>query len=132
MLHVAVLAAVAFSSGAIVAYAVAKWRENTLGAIRDARLRSEVELARREATVDAAELHAKAEAEKSEATRLKTAAEAEARPAISAAADEPAATKGEDDQDDEQEGERHDNHQARSGALEILELTAPLQCIALR
>ena len=31
-----ILAAVAFSSGAIVAYAVAKWRENTLGAIREA------------------------------------------------------------------------------------------------
>ena len=46
-----ILAAVAFSSGALVAYAVAKWRENTLGAIRDARLRSEVELARREATM---------------------------------------------------------------------------------
>ena len=28
-----ILAAVAFSSGAIVAYAVAKWRENTLGAV---------------------------------------------------------------------------------------------------
>ena len=76
-----ILAAVAFSSGALVAYAVAKWRENTLGAIRDARLRSEVELARREATVDAAELHAIAEAEKSDAARLKTSAEAEAHAA---------------------------------------------------
>ena len=76
-----ILAAVAFSSGAIVAYAVAKWRENTLGAIRDARLRSEVELARREATVEAAELHAKAEAEQREAARLKAAAEAEVRQA---------------------------------------------------
>jgi hypothetical protein len=47
-----------------VAYAVAKWRENTLGAVREARLRSEAELARREASVEAAELHAQAEAEK--------------------------------------------------------------------
>ncbi|MFM9146961.1 MAG: hypothetical protein ACKORI_02380, partial [Verrucomicrobiota bacterium] len=62
-----ILAAVAFSSGAIVAYAVAKWRESTLGAMRDARLRSEVELARREATVEAAEMHARAEGEKREA-----------------------------------------------------------------
>ena len=76
-----ILAAVAFSSGAIVAYAVAKWRENTLGAIRDARLRSEVELARREATVEAAELHAQAEAEQREAARLKAAAELEVRQA---------------------------------------------------
>ena len=76
-----ILAAVAFSSGAIVAYAVAKWRENTLGAIRDARLRSEVELARREATVEAAELHAQAEAEQREAARLKAAADLEVRQA---------------------------------------------------
>ncbi|TSA36375.1 MAG: ribonuclease Y [Opitutales bacterium] len=73
-----ILASVAFSSGAIVAYAVAKWRENTLGALRDARLRTEVELARREATVEASELHAKAEAEKREANQLKAAAEIEA------------------------------------------------------
>lgn len=72
-----ILAAVAFSSGAIVAYAVAKWRENTLGAIRDARLRSEVELARREATVEAAELHAQAEAEHQSAARAKAEAAVE-------------------------------------------------------
>ncbi|MEY3548817.1 MAG: hypothetical protein RLZZ552_1185 [Verrucomicrobiota bacterium] len=72
-----ILAAVAFSSGAIVAYAVAKWRENTLGAVREARLRSEVELARREATVEAAELHAQAEAEKRAAERAMAEAEAE-------------------------------------------------------
>jgi ribonuclease Y len=76
-----ILAAVAFASGGIVSYAVAKWRENTLGAIRDARLRSEVELARREATIEAAELHAKAEAEKRESARLKAAAELEAKAA---------------------------------------------------
>ncbi|PHX79098.1 MAG: ribonuclease Y [Opitutia bacterium] len=72
-----ILAAVAFSTGAIVAYAVAKWRENTLGAIRDARLRSEVELARREATVEAAELHAQAEAEQRLAARAKAEAAVE-------------------------------------------------------
>ena len=70
-----ILAAVAFSSGALVAYGVAKWRENTLGAIRDARLRNEVELARREVSVEAAELHAQAEAEQREAARLKADAE---------------------------------------------------------
>jgi ribonuclease Y len=73
-----ILAAVAFSSGAIVAYAVAKWRENTLGAVREARLRDEIELARREATVEAAELHARAEAEQREAARAKADAAAEA------------------------------------------------------
>lgn len=76
-----ILAAVAFSSGAIVAYAVAKWRESTLGAMRDARLRSEVELARREATVEAAEMHARAEGEKREAEELRRRAEAEKREA---------------------------------------------------
>ena len=73
-----ILAAVAFSSGAIVAYAVAKWRENTLGTVREARLRSEVELARREATVEAAELHAQAEAEQRSAERAMADAEAAA------------------------------------------------------
>jgi ribonuclease Y len=76
-----ILAAVAFASGGIVAYSVAKWRENTLGAIREARLRNEVELARREATVEAAELHARAEAEQREAARLKAGAEGEAQAA---------------------------------------------------
>ena len=73
-----ILAAVAFSSGAIVAYAVAKWRENTLGAVREARLRSEVELARREATVEAAELHAQAEDVHRTAARAMADAEAAA------------------------------------------------------
>ncbi len=82
-----ILAAVAFSSGAIVAYAVAKWRENTLGSIRDARLRTEVDFTRREATVEAAELHSKAEAEKREAAGLKAAAEDEARTANEMRAD---------------------------------------------
>ena len=82
-----ILAAVAFSSGAIVAYAVAKWRENTLGALRDARLRSEVELARREATVEAAELHARAETEKREAEDLHRRAQAEKREADELAED---------------------------------------------
>jgi ribonuclease Y len=72
-----ILAAVAFSSGAIVAYAVAKWRENTLGALREVRLRTEIELARREATVEASELHAQAEIEKREMLRLKAIVEAE-------------------------------------------------------
>ncbi|MFM7398968.1 MAG: hypothetical protein ACKO4N_08410, partial [Verrucomicrobiota bacterium] len=82
-----ILAAVAFSSGAIVAYAVAKWRENTLGALREDRLRAEVELARREATVEAAELHAQAEAEKREAEALHQRAEAEKREAEERAED---------------------------------------------
>jgi ribonucrease Y len=73
-----ILAAVAFSSGAIVAYAVAKWRENTLGALREVRLRTEIELARREATVEASELHAQAEVEKREVQRLKALLEVEA------------------------------------------------------
>ncbi|MFN5655598.1 MAG: hypothetical protein ACK47U_06970, partial [Verrucomicrobiota bacterium] len=77
-----ILAAVAFSSGAIVAYAVAKWRENTLGAVREARLRSEVELARREATVEAAELHA--QAEDVQRTAARAMADAEAAAAASA------------------------------------------------
>ncbi|MEN9653688.1 MAG: hypothetical protein RL303_1408 [Verrucomicrobiota bacterium] len=80
-----ILAAVAFSSGAIVAYAVAKWRENTLGAVREARLKAEVELARREASVEAAELQAEAEASQREAARLHAAATAEAEAAGEAA-----------------------------------------------
>ena len=74
-----ILAAVAFSSGAIVAYAVAKWRESTLGALRETRLKNEIELARREASVEAAELHAQAQDEQREAQRLLTAAKAEAK-----------------------------------------------------
>ena len=80
-----ILAAVAFSSGAIVAYAVAKWRENTLGTVREARLKAEVELARREASVEAAELQAEAEASQREAARLHAAATAEAEAAGEAA-----------------------------------------------
>jgi ribonuclease Y len=76
-----ILAAVAFSSGAIVAYAVAKWRESTLGALREVRLKNEIELARREATVEAAELHAKAQDEQREAHRLLAEAKAEAQAA---------------------------------------------------
>ena len=72
-----ILAAVAFSSGAIVAYAVAKWRENTLGALREVRLRTEIELARREATVEASELHAKTETERREILRLQALIESE-------------------------------------------------------
>ncbi len=82
-----ILAAVAFSSGAIVAYAVAKWRESTLGALREARLRSEVELARREASVEAAELHAQAEAEKREAEEARRLALEERREAEELAED---------------------------------------------
>lgn len=78
-----ILAAVAFSSGAIVAYAVAKWRESTLGALRETRLRNEIELARREATVEAAELHAQAQAEQREAHRLLAEAKAETQVAES-------------------------------------------------
>jgi ribonuclease Y len=76
-----ILAAVAFSSGAIVAYAVAQWRESTLGALREVRLKNEIELARREATVEAAELHAKAQDEQREAHRLLAEAKAEAQAA---------------------------------------------------
>lgn len=82
-----ILAAVAFSSGAIVAYAVAKWRESTLGALREARLKNEIELARREATVEAAELHAQAQDEQREAHRLLAEAKAETQVAESLKAD---------------------------------------------
>ena len=82
-----ILAAVAFSSGAIVAYAVAKWRESTLGALREARLKNEIELARREATVEAAELHAKAQDEQREAHRLLAEAKSEAQAAEALKAD---------------------------------------------
>jgi ribonuclease Y len=82
-----ILAAVAFSSGAIVAYAVAKWRESTLGALREARLKNEIELARREATVEAAELHAQAQDEQREARRLLAEAKAEAQTAENLKAD---------------------------------------------
>ena len=76
-----ILAAVAFSSGAIAAYGMAKLRENAIGAVNEARLRSEVELARREATLEAAELQATAENAFREAARLKATAEVEAQAA---------------------------------------------------
>ncbi len=56
-----IIAAVAFSTGAIVAYAMAKWRETTLNQLHERRLRQEVELARREAAAAAAESMAEAE-----------------------------------------------------------------------
>ena len=64
------IAAVTFSCGAIAAYAIAKWHENSRGALREAKLRAEVELARREAALEAAELRAEAEDEKRLADRL--------------------------------------------------------------
>jgi ribonucrease Y len=79
-----IIAAVAFSSGAIVAYAVAKWRESTLQQLHERRLRSEVELARREGTAAAAEAQAVADAEQAEA---RLAAEAARRDADAAAQD---------------------------------------------
>ncbi len=79
-----IIAAVAFSSGAIVAYAVAKWRESTLQQLHERRLRTEVELARREGAAAAAEAQAVADAEKAEA---RLAAEAARRDAAQAAQD---------------------------------------------
>lgn len=73
-----ILASVAFSSGAIVAYAVAKWRESTLGDLREARLKNEIELARRAASVEAAEVQAQAHDANREAHRLLAAAKVEA------------------------------------------------------
>ena len=72
-----ILASVAFSSGAIVAYAVAKWRESTLGDLREARLKNEIELARRAASVEAAEIQAQAHDANREAHRLLAAAKVE-------------------------------------------------------
>jgi ribonuclease Y len=72
-----ILASVAFSSGAIVAYAVAKWRESTLGDLREARLKNEIELARRAASVEAAEVQAQAHDANREAHRLLAAAKVE-------------------------------------------------------
>ena len=65
-----IIAAVAFSSGAIVAYAVAKWRETTLNELHERRLRTEVEVARRETAAEAAGLKALAESERTEAHRV--------------------------------------------------------------
>ena len=79
-----IIAAVAFSSGAIVAYAVAKWRETTLQQLHERRLRSEVELARREGAAAAAEAQAVADAERAEA---RLAAESARRDAEKAAQD---------------------------------------------
>lgn len=62
-----IIAAVAFSTGAIVAYAMAKWRETTLNQLHERRLRQEVELARREAAAESAEAMAEAEAERAKA-----------------------------------------------------------------
>ncbi|GBL42868.1 ribonuclease Y [Verrucomicrobiota bacterium] len=73
------IAAVTFSCGAIAAYSIAKWHENSRGAMREAKLRAEVELARREATLEASELRAEAEDEKRVATRLTAEAAAQTR-----------------------------------------------------
>jgi len=75
------IAAVTFSCGAIAAYSIAKWHENSRGALREAKLRAEVELARREATLEASELRAEAEDEKRVAARLTAEAELQARAA---------------------------------------------------
>jgi len=75
------IAAVTFSCGAIAAYAIAKWHENSRGALREAKLRAEVELARREATLEAAELRAEAEDEKRLADRLTSESAAQAKAA---------------------------------------------------
>jgi len=79
-----IIAAVAFSSGAIVAYAVAKWRESTLQQLHERRLRSEVELARREGNAAAAESQAIADADRATA---KLASETAKRDAAEAAED---------------------------------------------
>ena len=71
-----IIAAVAFSTGAIVAYAMAKWRETTLSQLHERRLRQEVELARREAAAASAETMAEAESERA---RARAAAESAAR-----------------------------------------------------
>ena len=70
-----IIAAVAFSSGAIVAYAVAKWRESTLHELHERRLRSETEVVRREAAAEATGLKVLAEAERTEAARAMQQAE---------------------------------------------------------
>lgn len=77
-----IIAAVAFSSGAIVAYAVAKWRESTLQQLHERRLKSEVELARREGNAAAAESQAIADTERATA---KLASETAKRDAAEAA-----------------------------------------------
>ncbi len=69
-----IIAAVAFSTGAIVAYAMAKWRETTLNQLHERRLRQEVELARREAAADSAEAMAEAETELAKARAAASAA----------------------------------------------------------
>ncbi|MEY4272271.1 MAG: hypothetical protein RL250_1137 [Verrucomicrobiota bacterium] len=75
------IAAVTFSCGAIAAYSIAKWHENSRGAVREAKLRAEVELARREATLEASELRAEAEDEKRVAARLTAEAALQSRAA---------------------------------------------------
>lgn len=79
-----IIAAVAFSSGAIVAYAVAKWRETTLNEIHERRLRTEVEVARRETAAEAAGLKALAESERTDAHRVMEQARREAAEAQAA------------------------------------------------
>ena len=81
-----IIAAVAFSSGAIVAYAVAKWRETTLNELHERRLRTEVEVARRESAAEAAGLKALAESERADAQRLAEQARREAEQAQAAKA----------------------------------------------
>lgn len=81
-----IIAAVAFSSGAIVAYAVAKWRETTLNELHERRLRTEVEVARRETAAEAAGLKALAESERADAHRLAEQARREAEAAQAARA----------------------------------------------
>ncbi len=81
-----IIAAVAFSSGGIVAYAVAKWRETTLNEMHERRLRTEVEIARRETAAEASGLKALAESESTEARRLVEEARKEINEAVQAKA----------------------------------------------
>ena len=71
------ISVVIFFAGMMVAYAFSKWRASTIKTMYEERLKNEIELARREASLETSELQVKVEASQREAGRLLALAQAE-------------------------------------------------------
>ncbi len=72
------ISVVIFFAGMMVAYAFLKWRAQTIKALYEERLKNEIELAKREVSLETSELRVKVEASQREAGRLLALAQAEA------------------------------------------------------
>ena len=72
------ISVVIFFAGMMVAYAFSKWRASTIKTMYAERLKNEIELAKRETSLETSELQVKVEASQREAGRLLALAQAEA------------------------------------------------------